>query len=119
MPKVYAGWWELPGGKFEPGESAAQALARELHEELGLIGLTIRSRTVLEFDYDHARVRLHFCDAVSALGSALIPRAQEGQQWVWVDAAIAAIPSPLLPATRPLIERFRAGEWQPWGCAPG
>src|SRR5438874_747441 len=34
--KVYAGWWEFPGGKVHPGESAAEALEREILEELGI-----------------------------------------------------------------------------------
>ena len=34
--KVYAGYWEFPGGKIESGESPAAALARELHEELAI-----------------------------------------------------------------------------------
>jgi 8-oxo-dGTP diphosphatase len=35
-PASLAGHWELPGGKVEPGEGDAKALARELHEELAI-----------------------------------------------------------------------------------
>src|ERR1700744_448505 len=43
--------WEFPGGKVEPGESPAQALIRELHEELGIQAETGAELMRYEFAY--------------------------------------------------------------------
>ena len=101
--KPYAGWWEFPGGKLEAGESVAQALARELHEELGIEVRESFAWVVREFVYPHARVRLHFRRVFDFEGE---PHSREGQAFVWCrpDAIDVA---PLLPATVPVIGWLR------------
>jgi len=101
--KPYAGWWEFPGGKLEPGESVEQALARELHEELGLDVDASLPWVVREFVYPHAHVRLHFRRVRGFRGE---PHSREGQAFVWrhPDAIDVA---PLLPATVPVIGWLR------------
>jgi len=126
-PKVYAGWWEFPGGKLEAGESVEQALARELSEELGLQvqRRDIRRLWSVEHVYSHASVRLHFClvEPWSAARSIQHQAHQdtsgltdldlrEGQQACWLDfssgrAGLAAAPYPVLPASQPIIERLQ------------
>ncbi len=102
--KVYAGYWEFPGGKLEPGESVEQALARELREELGLVidpDAVVRWREQL-VDYPHALVRLHFCRVTAWRGE---PSMREGQRAAWQRLPVQV--APLLAGTLPVLEWLR------------
>ena len=99
--KVYAGYWEFPGGKVEPGESIEQALRRELHEELGIAIGQVHPWHVEEFDYPHARVRLHFCKVFEWSGSFEM-REQQAMAWQSLPVEV----SPVLPGTVPVLRWF-------------
>lgn len=102
--KPYAGWWEFPGGKVEKGETIAHALARELHEELGLDVRASHPWVVREFSYPHASVRLHFRRVFEFGGE---PVAREGQAFAWARYRGRIDQAPLLPATVPAIGWLR------------
>ncbi len=97
--KPYAGYWEFPGGKLEAGETVAQALARELHEELGIVIHDALPWVTIEHVYPHAHVRLHFTRVTRWSGELV---AREGQQFDWFDLCDRK-PEPLLEATKPCL----------------
>jgi len=101
--KVYAGHWEFPGGKVEPGETIEQALRRELHEELGITIGHAEPWQVELMDYPHARVRLHFCKVHAWQGEFEM---REQQAMSWQDLPVQV--GPVLPGTVPVLDWFAA-----------
>ena len=92
--KAYAGYWEFPGGKLEPGESPRAALDRELHEELGLRVRRAGPWLVQRFVYPHAHVELNFFRVFAWDGE---PVGHDGQAFSWQTPGRFDV-APLLPA---------------------
>lgn len=107
--KVYAGYWEFPGGKAEPGEPADQALARELHEELGIDVQRSYPWITRVFTYPHATVRLNFFRVTQWKGE---PYAKEDQAIAWQRPG-APMAAPMLPANAPVLASLQL----PWEYA--
>jgi mutator protein MutT len=79
---AFAGYWEFPGGKCEPGETPSQCVVRELREELAIEARPLQALPNLEHDYPHLLVRLHpfICELVRGE-----PKPIECLQIEWVD----------------------------------
>ncbi len=101
--KVYAGYWEFPGGKLEAGETVEQALRRELQEEIGIVIDAAQPWKTELVDYPHALVRLNFCK-VHAWAGELDMR--EAQSFAWASLPVAL--SPVLPGTLPVLDWLAA-----------
>ena len=84
------GQWGTPGGRIEPGESAPEAMHRELREETGLSGLALQELGAHMIRMPHGTVRM-----TSYLGSlpcrvevVLDPEEHHAWQWFKVDGLV-------------------------------
>jgi 8-oxo-dGTP diphosphatase len=101
--KLYGGYWEFPGGKLEPGESPARALARELHEELGLDIEDAAPWITRIYAYPHGTVRLRFFRVRRWRGGL---HGREGQAFSWQRSDRISV-APMLPANEPVLRALR------------
>jgi 8-oxo-dGTP diphosphatase len=104
--KYMAGYWEFPGGKLDSSESAEQALARELREELGIE--LRRCHRLLELRHHYAQRAVHL-EVFVVEESHGEPSGLEGQALKWVSVAALGQEN-LLPADRPIVEALIANE---------
>jgi 8-oxo-dGTP diphosphatase len=101
--KVYAGYWEFPGGKIERGETLEAALRRELNEEIGITIGAVHPWKEQIVDYPHALVRLHFCKVHAWQGNFEMREGQE-MRWQGLPTEVA----PILPGALPVLEWLAA-----------
>ena len=106
--KIYAGYWEFPGGKLEVGESCFSALARELNEEIAIDVLldSMMKLGTIEHDYPHGLVSLDIILVTSWQGK-IYPK--EGQQLIWQSVLDdATLPEMSLPTTESVFKLIRS-----------
>ncbi len=78
------GKWEFPGGKVETDETVAQALARELKEEVSIDVLACQPFMEISHDYGDKQVKLDIFVVDQFIGE---PKAQEGNDEQWCPIA--------------------------------
>ncbi|SHM29808.1 8-oxo-dGTP diphosphatase [Rhodanobacter sp. OK091] len=101
--KHLAGMWEFPGGKLEPGEAPLAALARELHEELGIALQHAEPLIRVPCRYVERELLLDTWQTGQWEGA---PQSLEGQALQWLPPA-QIDPAMLAPADRAILQALR------------
>ena len=98
-PHKHNGGWEFPGGKQEPGESMAQAVQREMVEELGVNVSVGELLLTVEWDYPSFHLRMH-CLICRLISGSIQLREHVAARWLsaeelyelnWLPADVAVL----------------------------
>ena len=100
-------WWEFPGGKVEEGETAEEALVREIKEELDTLVSVDEFFMTVEYDYPEFHISMD-CFICSVISGELTLLEHESARWLplsdpWQDRWL---PSDI-EVIKKLILRFR------------
>ena len=99
----YKGWWEFPGGKIEAGETAVEALAREIREELTAeieVGELIKT---IEYDYPSFHLSMD-CFWAKVVNGKLVLKEAEAARWLAKEELYSVN---WLPADKALVDVIR------------
>ena len=107
----YKDFWEFPGGKLEAGETPAQALVREIREELDTQIEVGELLTTVEYDYPGFHLSMD-CFLARVLEGDLVLREHEAARWLGPDELDSV---PWLPADRVAVARLKACHLAPGG----